>query len=108
MSCVKKVKPASINFKMDSCRSSANVKKRSKKTNFQQMEIVVLTLEKEHLISGKSQTLKKVQLFNYWTNYYYFILLFLFTLTDSQHFLRYFENAKETLLQRNPSFKLAR
>jgi hypothetical protein len=41
------VKPVSMNLKIDSCRSSANVKKRNKKTNFQQMEIMVQTLEKE-------------------------------------------------------------
>jgi hypothetical protein len=42
--------PASINLKMDSCRSSANVKKRGKKTNFLEMEITVQTLEKEHIL----------------------------------------------------------
>jgi hypothetical protein len=44
------VKPASINLKTDSCRSSANGKKRNKKTNFQQMEIMVQTLENEHIL----------------------------------------------------------
>jgi hypothetical protein len=31
-----------------------------------------------------------------------------FLIADSQHFPRYFENAKENLLQPSPSFRLAR
>jgi hypothetical protein len=44
------VKPASVKLKIDFRRSSANAKKRNKKTNFQQMEIMVQTLEKEHIL----------------------------------------------------------